>query len=246
MNDDDLLSPSSDVDLYLVSSADPLPKPPRKLKYRGVVLEVSTRNADSLDDEEAILADHRLAGTFSRYCVAIDTTGQLKRLKSKVVQEFSKRRWVFARCSESLAMVNDYLDALHPEMPFYDQVTVLSFGTGNLTDLLTVARLRNPTVRKKYALAGEVLVEMGRADLHEKLLRLLGCEEFTRRQVSDHLDQLSTVFDAACEIDKPSYRFSGDISSSGRKITIDGSQDLIETGHHRDAVFWLLQLIPDV
>lgn len=240
MNEDDVLPASSDVDLYLVSSADPLPKPPRKLMYRNVLLEISTRSAASLNNVEEILGDHRISGTFSKDCIAVDTTGQLTRLQAAVSKEFSDRKWVLKRCDKTLATVNGYLDALQPDMPFHEQVTVFSFGAGNLADLLTVACLRNTTVRKKYAVAREVLSVQGRTDLYEKLLRLLGCADFTKQQTSDHLDRLSKVFDAACEIDKRDYRFGSDISGAARKIAIGGSRELIEQGHHRDAVFWLL------
>ena len=240
LNDDDSLPPSSDVDIYLVSSADPLPRPPRKLMYQGVVLEISTRSINALSDPQEILRDHKLAGTFSRDSVAVDITGQLRRLNREVAQEYHKRRWVQERCEKSLSVVHEYLNALQRDMAFYEQVTVLAFGTGNLADLSIVAGLKNPTVRKKYAVAREVLTELQRTELYETLLRLFGCADFTSEQVSHHLDQLSQVFDAACEVDKPGYRFAGDISASSRAIAIEGSRELVEAGHHRDAVFWLV------
>lgn len=240
MNDDDVFPESSDVDLALVSGADPLPKSPRKLRYCDVLLEIGVRPASAMDDVEETLGNHRTAGTFSKDCVIVDTTGRLDRLHAGVSHSFSDRKWALERCDKTLTTVNAYLDALSADIPFYEQVTVLSFGAGNLADLLTVAGLRNTTVRKKYAVARDLLVELGRRDVYETLLRLLGCADFTKEQVSDHLNKLSAVFDAACEIDKTGYRFGSDISASARSIAIGGSQELIDQGHHRDAVFWLL------
>ena len=42
------------------------------------------------------------------------------------------------------------------------------------------------------------------------------------------------------KIEKTGYRFGSDISASARSLAIDGSRELIDQGHHRDAAFWLL------
>ena len=240
MNPEDPFPASSDVDLALVSNADPRPKSPGKFLVDGVLLQVGVQAVNSLNDVEETLADHRFAGTFSKDCVIADSTGRLSRLQEGVSKEFAGRKWVLRRCENALATVNGYFDALDPEMPFYDQATVLSFGIGNFADLLTVAGLRNTTVRKKYAVARELLADIDKLEVYESILSLFGCAELTSRQVFDHLSRLSDVFDAACLIDKSGYRFADDISASARSTAIDGSRELIDQGHHRDAVFWIV------
>ena len=117
----------------------------------------------------------------------------------------------------------------------------MAWGTAICADLLLTAGLADSTIRKKHAAARELLHSIGRPDVYEMLLEMFGCADMTVERVSHHLDQLELVFDAASEIDKSGYRFESDISPIGRTIAIDGSRELIEQGHHRDAVFYIVE-----
>jgi hypothetical protein len=114
------------------------------------------------------------------------------------------------------------------------------FGTGITTHLVLVAGLKNPTVRRRYAAAREVLTDYGYSDFYESLLALLGCAELTRARVEQHLDALEAVFDVAKTYTATPFFFTSDISDAARPIAIDGSRSLIEAGWHREAVFWMV------
>lgn len=50
------------------------------------------------------------------------------------------------------------------------------FPTGIMTHVLLVAGLRNPTVRRRYEAARDLLADHDGLDLHDRLLELLGSE----------------------------------------------------------------------
>jgi hypothetical protein len=58
--------------------------------------------------------------------------------------------------------------------------------------------------------------------------------------VERHLTTLTEAFDMASAVIKTPYRFATDISRIARPITIDGSYELIRTGFHREAMFWII------
>jgi len=72
------------------------------------------------------------------------------------------------------------------------------------------------------------------------LLEVLGSGRLGRETVERHLETVTRLFDAAAPVRADSYRFSSDITAAARPISIDGSQDMIDRGFHREAVFWLV------
>lgn len=55
-----------------------------------------------------------------------------------------------------------------------------------------------------------------------------------------HLRELATTFDATVQVAKTPFFFSSDITPTARPIAIDGSQRLIDSGDHHEAVFWII------
>uniref|UniRef100_UPI00066E0109 hypothetical protein n=1 Tax=Nonomuraea sp. SBT364 TaxID=1580530 RepID=UPI00066E0109 len=120
------------------------------------------------------------------------------------------------------------------------RVSAWLFGTGVTAHVLLVAGLRNPTIRRRYEAAGELLAGRGLSGYHEYLLDLLGCAALTPSRARHHLAALERAFDRAAPVHAPAYRFSSDITEAARPIAVDGSRDLIDRGLHREAVFWLV------
>jgi hypothetical protein len=85
----------------------------------------------------------------------------------------------------------------------------------------------------------DLLVDYGRAEFHETLLGLLGSARMSRLQVTQHLESLASIYDAAKRVIKTPFPFASDLSDLARPIAIDGSADLIERGFHREAMFWI-------
>jgi hypothetical protein len=143
------------------------------------------------------------------------------------------------RCEHARDKSLGFLEGLDPSAPLHDQIIAWLFGTSVATHMLLVAGLKNPTVRKRYLATRELLGEYGRLDVYEELLSMLGCADWTRAQTERHLAAMTVAFEAAREVIRSPFFYAADISDVGRPVAIDGSQELIDAGYHREAVFWI-------
>jgi hypothetical protein len=238
--DDAALPATSDVDVWVVL-ADP--NPPDKLGkfiYRDVMLEVSYLPSDQLQSPDLILGDYHMAGSFRTPNIILDPSGHLTKLQAAVSKEYAKRQWVYKRCEDARNKVLRNLQSLNKSDPVHDQVTAWLFAAGVTTHVLLVAGLKNPTVRRRYLAARELLADYGHLDFYETFLEMLGCAEMSRARVEHHLAALTDVFDVAKALVKTPFFFASDISDIARPIAIDGSWELIERGYHREAIFWMV------
>ncbi|MBY8878840.1 hypothetical protein [Actinacidiphila acidipaludis] len=241
MPDDAELAPSSDVDVVVVTARENLPAKPGKFRHDGVLLEVSHLPWAELACAEDVLASYHLAGSFRHAgAVIADPTGHLHALHASVAPRFARRPWVRRRCEDARRRVETRLAALDPAAPFHEQVNAWLFPTGVTCHVLLVAALRNPTVRLRYRAAREVCADYGHLDTYEDLLGLLGCADLSAQRVRRHLRALAVTFDAAAEVARTPFFWRGDITAGARAVAIDGSQALIDSGDHREAVFWIV------
>jgi hypothetical protein len=238
--DDTELPATSDLDVMLVLDDANPPVKPGKFIYRGVMLEISYLPVEQVRSVEVVLGDYRLAGSFHTASVIADPTGRLTALQMAVARDYPNRDWVRTRCEQARENALHFLGSVDAAAPLHEQATGWLFGAGVTTHVLLVAGLKNPTVRKRYLAARELLEEYGRLDFHERLLELLGCAQWTRTQAEDHLAELAHAFDAAKTVIKTPYFFASDLSDLARPIAIDGSREMIANGFHREAVFWLV------
>lgn len=228
----------SDVDLWVVSEE----RPARlgKFLYSGVILDVSHVANTHLPSAEVILGHYHLAGAFRAPNIILDPSGQLGAIQAAVARDYAKRRWVRARCEDAEANIRRHAASLDATAPPHAQVTSWLFATGVMTHVLLVAGLRNPTVRRRYAAARDLLEKHGRLDYYETLLAMLGCKTMSAPRVEEHLAALADVFDTAKLRIRSSFPFGGDISDAARPVVVDGSRDLIARGLHREAIFWIV------
>lgn len=237
--DDTPLLNNSDIDVIVIRDGPDLARGPGKFTGAGILLDVSYLTMDDLGSADAILANSHLAGSFRGGSLIADPTGELTQLQAAVSRDHTKRHWVERRVEHAIEKVLRFLDGVDPARPLHEQVTSWLFGTSVTTHVLLVAGLRNPTVRKRYQAARELLADYDRLDFYNDLLGLLGCAEWTRAQTERHLAATTVAFDAAREVIRSPFPFAADISEAGRSVAIDGSQELIESGDHREAVFWI-------
>lgn len=240
MLDDQELPTASDVDVVVVTAHAEPPLKLGKFIYQGALLEVTYLPWDLFTSAEEVLASYHLAGSFRVNTIIADPTGYLGQLQRKVSHHFSEREWVLRRCRNVRKKIEGGLQGIDPGAPFHQQVMAWLFSTGVTTHLLLVAALRNPTVRLRYLKAREVLEEYGCADLYPRLLELLGCLHMTPHLMEQHLDGLTRTFDATAAVARTPFFFSTDITPEARPIAIEGSRELIRTGNHREAVFWMV------
>jgi hypothetical protein len=237
--DDGVLPATSDLDLWVVLAERDPPEKLGKFIYRDVLLEVSYVGRGQLESPQAILGDYHMAGSFRTPCIIADPSGQLAKLQAAVSRDYAKRGWVLKRCEDARGRILRNLQSLGKSAPFHDQVTSWLFATGVTTHVLLVAGLKNPTVRRRYVAVRELLADYGRLDFYEALLELLGCADMSRARAEQHLAALAGVFDMAKTIVKTPFAFAADLSDAARPIAIDGSRELIESGDHREAIFWI-------
>lgn len=237
--DDAELPAASDIDVVIVVDLDGSPPKLGKFIYRGALLEVTYLSAKELASAEEVLASYHLAGAFRLNTIVADPSGRLNRLQKKVAAHFAEREWVRRRCENARQKAELGLRSIDPAAPWHDLVTSWLFPTGVTAHVLLAAALRNPTVRLRYAAAREVLEAYGLGGLYPEMLELLGCLEMTPRRVGQHVEALARTFDAAAAHARTSFPFSSDITPAARPIVIEGSRELIRTGRHREAVFWI-------
>ncbi|MCQ6557191.1 hypothetical protein [Paenibacillus mendelii] len=238
--DDQELSAASDIDVVVVTAEKEPPLKLGKFVFQGALLEITYLSWNEFASFEEILSSYHLAGSFRMDTIIIDPTGHLRQLQTQVSQHFAEREWVERRCENARQKVENGLRAIDISAPLHDRVTSWLFPTAVMTHVLLVAALRNPTVRLRYLAAREVLTEYGHASLYPELLELLGCTHLTPQRVEHHLNELARTFDAAAAVATTPFFFSTDITASARSIAIDGSLDLIHSGNHHEAIFWIV------
>ncbi|MER6221058.1 hypothetical protein ABT189_10745 [Streptomyces sp900105755] len=238
--DDAELPPSSDIDIFVVTAQEDPPAKPGKLRFQNALLEVSYLPWTELASADDVLASYHLAGSFRTDAIIDDPTGDLHKLHAHISRHFAARPWVRRRCQDARRRIETRLAAIDTSAPFHEQVISWLFPTGVTCHVLLVAALRNPTVRLRYLTAREVLTDYGHLSLYPELLNLLGCSHLPAQRVQHHLRELATTFDTTVQVAKTPFSFSSDITPTARPIAIDGSQRLIDSGDHREAVFWII------
>jgi hypothetical protein len=234
------LSATSDVDVMVVTGDPATPPDRRKRRYGGALLEVTVLPWTQLGSPEQVLASYHLAGLLRAGAVLADPTGRLAELQAATARDFAKRVWVRRRCRNAEQRILDGLGHLDPSAPLPAQVLTWVFPTGVTTHVLLTAGLRNPTVRLRYLAVRTLLGDYGRLAFHEELLALLGCAQLPRERVGQHLAAMTAAFDTAAAMPAGGFPFASDITPASRPIAVDGGRDLIDQGHHREAVFWIV------
>jgi hypothetical protein len=238
--DDAELPPTSDIDIVVVTAQEDPPAKPGKLRFQDALLEVSYLPWTELASADDVLASYHLAGSFRTDAIIDDPTGHLHKLHAHISRHFAARPWVRRRCQDARHRIETRLAAIDTSAPFHEQVLSWLFPTGVTCHVLLVAALHNPTVRLRYLAAREVLTDYGHFSLYPELLNLLGCSHLPAQRVQHHLRELAATFDATVQVAKTPFFFSSDITPTARPIAIDGSQRLIDSGDHREAVFWII------
>ena len=239
MPDDAELPASSDVDIVVVTASEEPPLKLGKFSYKDVLLEITYISQNQLSSAEKVLETYYLAGSFRVNTIITDPNGWLTKLQSEVSRHFAEASWVRRRRDNVLKKIENGIVNMDTSAPYHDLVTSWLFPTGVTTHAILVAALENPTVRLRYLRVREVLVEYGYENFYFELLELLGCIDLDLRRVEKHLLNLSKTFDAAVAVAKTPFFFSSDITTAARPIAIDGGRDLIQSGDHREAIFWM-------
>lgn len=233
----------SDIDIFIVIDGADLPTRRGKLRWNSAVLEINYLSLEAISDVTAVLSDYHLAGAFHCDGVLADPAGKIAEIRRQIGRDYANPYWVRQRCSQVRDRAQQRLAGFRNVEALHDQVTALFFGAGLCPHMILVATLSNPTIRRRYAAAGLVLKRCRKLDLHEQLLATLGSRAWSRQTAESHLADLTAAFDLACSVLRSPYTFASDMSLAARPIAIDGSSEMIQSGFHREAAFWLIAIM---
>ena len=245
--------PSSDVDVFMFVDAEvpsEILEPhgrfaPRKLLFRGVVLEPSFHEARRIADPEAVLGDMHLAPLFREACILLDPYGSLESLAAAVKPEFFRRRHAQRRLAQALGPATppglrvSLADIPAIRAPCWRNVGHC-FCVARCAFATQVAGIRYPTIRRSFVVAREVLCAVGREELADELLRLLGSFALSRAEVETLADEAEQTYDISVNVRRTPVVLDWNVSQDARELERAAIREMIETGHHREALFQLL------
>ena len=238
--DDDAIFPaSSDVDVKIVLDAPPDTGGPQKVVVSGAILDVSFAPSEEFRSPEMVLGTYYTAVHFVRPGILLDPSGHLSAIQRIVAQEYPRRVWVRKRAEHACAAVEDVLTWLNPATPMQDQVFKLLLPTALATHVVLVADLRNPTIRTCLVAIKKTLAAYGKAPVHEALLGVLGSASMSREQVNLLQGSCVDAFDVASTIRATPFPYASNIAPYARPTAIEGSREMIDSGYHREAMFWV-------
>lgn len=242
-SDDQDWPATSDIDIAVWVDSDA--RLQKKVPHRGLILEPSTFPHERFDrPPEEILGDFRYACHFARPSVISDPTGRLTALQKAVARDYARRKWVHRRCERARYRVVE--EALGGQMAaailtdtLWDHVFELYYAVCVTAQILALADLRNPTVRKSLVVSREVLESQDRLDIQESLLQILGSSQMTGKQVTGHLEACERAYERATEVFRTPFFFDNFMHKDMRPIAIGGSREIMDFGLYREAVFWI-------
>ena len=210
--------------------------------YRGVMLEVISIDPKDHVDVEAILSNPSHGPNMATTRILADPTGTLTPLHQKVAAEYTRRRWIEARCEKEKASADKHLAAMRAASTPRERLDAVWAFLSALSGLLAVAQLKRPTTRRTLALLGELLEAQGRPDLHEAALTLFGSAHMSRADVQAMLDRSVVAFDRSVEVYKTPTPYGFTIRPHLRPYLAEATQEMIDEGNHREAMFWITAL----
>ncbi len=211
----------------------------REIPYRGLMLEVIALDLAAHRNAEAVLANPSHGPNMAATQILADPTGILVPLQQAVAAHYGRRRWIQARCEAEKASAEQSLAAMRQaSMPVEILDSVREF-LGALSGLLAVAQLKRPTTRRTLTLLRELLEAHGRLDLHEAALTLMGCAHLSRAEVQAMQDQCAIAFDRAVEVYQTPTPYGFAMRPHLRPYHVQGAQEMIDEGNHREAMFWI-------
>lgn len=204
--------------------------------YRDVIIECYFVDKAGYESWEGVVSNPLESQSFRSPNVISDPTGSLTEIQTIVAREFTRRKWVEARCGTLRQLITSTLDDEAKSSSISHMLTLLS----NIPYLLANAHLKNPTNRRAYCQTREILHADDRADLHESILALHGFTDVSREETEIRLQECIRAFDRAVEVFKTPFWSDHRMNRSVRPYILEGSQEMIREGRHREAMPWIV------
>lgn len=233
-DENSLHEPASDVDCYLVVEGSPPEGKIGKINISGLLLDVSWIPWATIEDAET---DAIFASLLHFGQVISDKNGRLTAVKQEIDSNFHLPTQVAGRLESIRRKIRRGLpvDTINLAPP--EQVMNWLFPATLATHIPLIAACVPLTVRKRFVAAKHVMAPAA----YEGMLTLFGFDSVTHDQAQNWLNETATLFDSTTAIASGSKRpWASDIQQDARCIAIGGSQQLIDSGFHREALYWII------
>ena len=251
MPDDAPFPRTKDVDVHLIfaegspalQQMGPIPNMLEVL-YDGLIIEAGFKPVSDYETPEQVLGNPEIAHHLTLDSVLYDQEGRLAALQAVVRAAYSEHRWVEARLAHERAGFERSLGFQGLARQYYGisgELSILGYGTTFMSAVLDVAMLEAPRVGSKFAmrLAGR-LEALGRGDLHERLLTLMGVHDIDRPSVERLLVAGAELFDATLAVRTLPHHFQHKLHPHMRAYFIDSCAEMIDARYHREAMLWMI------
>jgi hypothetical protein len=164
-----------DVDMHLILPDDvDVPGENVEALYKGLMIEAGFRQQKDYCTPEVVLSDPVIASHMAVPSILYDPTGFLTRLHKAVTREYACRKWVQVRCEaekcEAFAMLESAARIPDP----VTGLSLLAYAGTFVSGVLALASLKPITGRRSYPQMRLILGARRKADLHERLLEVIG------------------------------------------------------------------------
>lgn len=247
MPDDAPWPPASDVDVWGVMDVDEtfdLDPYHQRFSHHGLIVDFAARSGSLFQDWEQVAGTYWLACHVAALGIIADKDGRMQALHEKVAEHYSQREWVRHRCDNAAALHDQELAYILLPEPVIERGRLLHYVAVTYAQLLLVANLGNPTFRKAFVQARELLAEQNRPDVHESLLRIIGSCEIDDEQAGALYRNLEEAFGCSSRVARTRFNHDHFAREMARTPVVDGTRELIEAGYPREAVGWMLLVRP--
>ncbi len=204
--------------------------------YHNVIVESLYIDRGGYESPEAVLSNPLDAQNFLSPSVISDPTGSLTEIQKTVAQEYTRRKWVGERCRRLKEQIMNTLDDEEKSSSFLPMLVLLL----NIPYLIANAHLKAPTNRRALCQIREILHAADRQELYESILAIWGFAHISREETEFRLQECLRAFDRAVEVFKTPFEFDYRIHSYVRPYILDGAQEMIQAGCHREAMLWIV------
>lgn len=225
---------SSDVDCYVVIDGEPPEGKIGKIVVEGVLLDVTWIPWNQVKSAK----NHAVVSSLINFGLVIfDTDDRLTNVQRQIRETFLLPSAIETRLTDMRQRIRGGLSADSSHLCCAEQVMNWIFPATLVTHIPLIAACAPLTVRKRFVAAKRVMAPKE----YEALLALFGFHDVTVDETQAWLNLTDRILSENQTLAESSTRFwAGDIRTDARNIAINGSQQLIDAGLHKEALYWII------
>ena len=205
----------------------------------GYIVEVICGNPSLFSSPDKILSNCLHADNFAADSVLLDPHGFLANLHQQVKSEFSRRKWVTARCDQEITSITENLLNMERAAEIGDYMFNYGRYIMYTTGALTAVHQSPPTHRRGPLQLRNILQASGDEELYEQYQQIAGTSEISKEQAEQFLNDAVCAFDRAIEIFKTPILYAYKLEPFIRPYLLEGTKELFREGGYRESIFWI-------